>query len=144
MEGKLAEADQTRGMGVFERYLTLWVLLCIVAGVVLGKVAPRVATFLDGLAILPDGTAYGTDWIFSDSLYEVALGSGTATLVGSLGLGDVSAQSGLAFLGGTLYAITTGGQIYTINTSTGAASRPAGNARLQLRRLRRESPRPAR
>jgi ACR3 family arsenite transporter len=38
-------------MGFFERYLTLWVLLCIGAGIVLGKLAPGVATFLDGLAI---------------------------------------------------------------------------------------------
>ncbi len=35
MEGNGAGADQTRGMGVFERYLTLWVLLCIVAEIVL-------------------------------------------------------------------------------------------------------------
>jgi ACR3 family arsenite transporter len=38
-------------MGVFERYLTVWVLLCIVAGIALGKIAPGAATFLDGLAI---------------------------------------------------------------------------------------------
>jgi len=38
-------------MGIFERYLTLWVGLCIVGGIVLGKIAPGVATFLDGLAI---------------------------------------------------------------------------------------------
>ncbi|NQU44164.1 ACR3 family arsenite efflux transporter [bacterium] len=35
----------------FERYLTLWVGLCIVAGIVLGKVAPGVATGLDSLSI---------------------------------------------------------------------------------------------
>ena len=40
-----------RGLGVFERYLTVWVILCIVAGIVLGKAAPGVAKFLDGLAI---------------------------------------------------------------------------------------------
>ena len=40
-----------KGLSVFERYLTVWVLLCIVAGIVLGKVAPGVAGFLDGLAI---------------------------------------------------------------------------------------------
>ena len=38
-------------MGFFERYLTVWVVLCIGAGIVLGKLAPGVATFLDGLAI---------------------------------------------------------------------------------------------
>ena len=54
MEEKGAESNQTRGMGVFERYLTLWVLLCIVAGIALGKIAPGAATFLDGLAIYVD------------------------------------------------------------------------------------------
>lgn len=35
----------------FERYLTVWVGLCIVAGIALGKIAPSVATSLDGMAI---------------------------------------------------------------------------------------------
>ncbi len=35
----------------FEKYLTLWVLLCIAAGMVLGKAAPQFAGWLDGLAI---------------------------------------------------------------------------------------------
>jgi len=38
-------------MSVFERYLTVWVALCIVAGIALGKFAPGIATYLDGLAI---------------------------------------------------------------------------------------------
>ena len=42
---------QERAMSVFERYLTLWVGLCIIAGIVLGKAAPGVASFLDGLAL---------------------------------------------------------------------------------------------
>jgi len=41
----------SKGLTVFERYLTLWVILCIIAGIVLGKVAPGVAAFLDGLAV---------------------------------------------------------------------------------------------
>jgi ACR3 family arsenite transporter len=40
-----------KGLGFFERYLTLWVVLCIAAGIVLGKIAPGIATFLDGLAL---------------------------------------------------------------------------------------------
>ncbi|MCC6450171.1 MAG: ACR3 family arsenite efflux transporter [Candidatus Aureabacteria bacterium] len=40
-----------RGLGFFERYLTVWVILCILAGIGLGRVAPGLATFLDGLAI---------------------------------------------------------------------------------------------
>jgi ACR3 family arsenite transporter len=38
-------------MSVFEKYLTLWVLLCIGAGVLIGKVAPGMAKYLDSLAI---------------------------------------------------------------------------------------------
>ena len=40
-----------KGLNFFERYLTLWVVLCIAAGIALGKIAPGVAVFLDGLAI---------------------------------------------------------------------------------------------
>ena len=50
----MAEGDaakQSKGLGFFERYLTLWVILCIAAGIALGTVAPGMATFLDGLAI---------------------------------------------------------------------------------------------
>jgi ACR3 family arsenite transporter len=36
---------------VFERYLTVWVALCIVGGIVLGKLAPGLAKTLDGLSI---------------------------------------------------------------------------------------------
>lgn len=38
-------------MSFFERYLTVWVLLCIVIGITLGKYAPGVAQALDGMAI---------------------------------------------------------------------------------------------
>ena len=38
-------------MSVFERYLTIWVILCIVGGIVLGKLAPQFARTLDGMAI---------------------------------------------------------------------------------------------
>ena len=40
---------------VFERYLTVWVALCIVAGIVLGKLAPGLAKALDGMAISVKG-----------------------------------------------------------------------------------------
>ncbi len=42
---------QGKGLNIFEKYLTVWVALCIVGGIVLGKLAPAVATCLDGLAI---------------------------------------------------------------------------------------------
>ena len=40
-----------RRLNVFEKYLTMWVFLCIAAGIVLGKTAPSVAKYLDGLSI---------------------------------------------------------------------------------------------
>lgn len=40
-----------RELTVFEKYLTAWVLLCIVVGIILGKIAPGASKFLDGLAI---------------------------------------------------------------------------------------------
>ena len=42
-------------LGIFERYLTLWVLLCIGGGILLGSVAPGAAIYLDGLAIRVGG-----------------------------------------------------------------------------------------
>jgi arsenite transporter len=49
------DAPTGKGLGFFERYLTLWVGLCIVGGIVLGKVAPGVATYLDGLTLDVNG-----------------------------------------------------------------------------------------
>jgi ACR3 family arsenite transporter len=40
---------------IFERFLSLWVVLCIVAGILLGKIAPGVAQYLDSLAIYVNG-----------------------------------------------------------------------------------------
>ncbi len=40
---------------VFERYLTLWVALCIIAGIVIGKLAPGFSRSLDGIALFVDG-----------------------------------------------------------------------------------------
>ena len=45
------EAGAGKGLSLFERYLTLWVGLCIVGGIALGRVAPGVAERLDGMAI---------------------------------------------------------------------------------------------
>ncbi len=40
---------------IFERYLTVWVGLCILGGILLGKVAPDFAKALDGMAIMVNG-----------------------------------------------------------------------------------------
>ena len=42
-------------MNVFERYLTIWVALCIGGGILLGKFAPEVARSLDAMAITVNG-----------------------------------------------------------------------------------------
>jgi len=39
----------------FERYLTLWVALCIAGGILLGKLAPGFAQTLDGMAVFVNG-----------------------------------------------------------------------------------------
>jgi ACR3 family arsenite transporter len=51
MSEKAVCAEERKLTNVFERYLTVWVGLCIVGGIILGKVAPEVARYLDGLAI---------------------------------------------------------------------------------------------
>ncbi len=43
--------EERKGLNVFEKYLTLWVILCIVGGIILGKWAPGFAKALDGMAI---------------------------------------------------------------------------------------------
>ena len=43
--------EKNRDMGFFERYLTLWVGLCIIVGILLGAVAPDFAKTLDGMSI---------------------------------------------------------------------------------------------
>jgi len=58
MEGDKAMSGDSRGnaqISFFERYLTVWVALCIGAGILLGKVAPEIAKTLDGMAIYVNG-----------------------------------------------------------------------------------------
>lgn len=43
--------EQEKRLSFFERYLTVWVLLCIVAGILLGRIAPDLAGTLDSIAI---------------------------------------------------------------------------------------------
>ncbi|HHT9113043.1 MAG TPA: ACR3 family arsenite efflux transporter [Candidatus Wunengus sp. YC65] len=40
-----------RKLNVFEKYLTVWVILCIIAGIGVGRAVAGVARYLDGLAI---------------------------------------------------------------------------------------------
>lgn len=43
--------NKIKGLSIFEKYLTLWVLLCIGAGIGLGKVMPGLATKLDSISV---------------------------------------------------------------------------------------------
>ena len=40
-----------RNLSIFEKYLTAWVIGCIVSGIIFGKLAPGIAKYLDGLTI---------------------------------------------------------------------------------------------
>ncbi|MBD3412788.1 MAG: ACR3 family arsenite efflux transporter [Elusimicrobia bacterium] len=44
-----------RTMSLFEKYLTVWVMGCIVLGIVLGKIAPGIAQYLDGMSLYVKG-----------------------------------------------------------------------------------------
>lgn len=50
-----SSSDTRRMKSVFERYLTVWVGLCIIAGILLGRAAPGIARALDGMAISVKG-----------------------------------------------------------------------------------------
>jgi arsenite transporter len=45
------ETRPSKDLSFFEKYLTLWVALCIAVGILLGKLAPGMAAFLDGLTL---------------------------------------------------------------------------------------------
>jgi ACR3 family arsenite transporter len=51
MEDKACITKQSKGLSLFERYLSGWVILCIAAGILIGKLAPKAASYLDSLAI---------------------------------------------------------------------------------------------
>ena len=51
----MPQPEQRKLTNVFKRYLTVWVALCIVGGILLGKVAPGLAKTLDGMSIFVNG-----------------------------------------------------------------------------------------
>ena len=48
-------SKESKSMNPFERHLTLWVGLCIIGGIALGKLAPGIAQTLDSMAITVNG-----------------------------------------------------------------------------------------
>jgi ACR3 family arsenite transporter len=51
MAEKACITKEPKGLSFFEKYLSIWVILCILGGIGLGKLAPGMARFLDGMAI---------------------------------------------------------------------------------------------
>ena len=47
--------DTKKAMSIFEKYLTVWVALCIIGGIILGKIAAGLARTLDGMTISVNG-----------------------------------------------------------------------------------------
>src|ERR1700746_302132 len=76
--------------------------------------------FLQGLAVSPTGSLFGTDYL--GNLYSVSKTTGATTFIGSTGLGDIE---GLTFRGTTLIGTNfsnLGGptNVSAINTTTAA------------------------
>jgi ACR3 family arsenite transporter len=55
LDGLDEQGTADRRMRGFERLLTLWVFLCMVAGIGLGRIAPGLARSLDGMTLDVDG-----------------------------------------------------------------------------------------
>ena len=50
-----ASGNERKMTSIFERYLTIWIGLCIVGGILLGKIAPNLAKTLDSMSITVGG-----------------------------------------------------------------------------------------
>lgn len=55
MSESMNSINDRRMTSLFERYLTVWIALCIVGGILLGKLAPDLAKTLDGMSISVNG-----------------------------------------------------------------------------------------
>ena len=55
MKNNAYPVSEPKMTSLFERYLTLWVGLCIIGGIFLGKAAPGLAKALDGMSINMNG-----------------------------------------------------------------------------------------
>jgi len=55
MTEKVSPTNNRQMSSIFERFLTLWVGICIVGGILLGKIAPNLAKTLDSMSISVHG-----------------------------------------------------------------------------------------
>ena len=51
----MTASNERKMTSLFERYLTVWVGLCIIGGIIVGKIAPNLAKTLDGMSIAVNG-----------------------------------------------------------------------------------------
>lgn len=51
MAQNLKKVEAGSNLSFFEKYLTVWVFLCIIAGIILGRVFPKIAVTLDAMSI---------------------------------------------------------------------------------------------
>jgi ACR3 family arsenite transporter len=91
-----------RELGVFGRYLTVWVVLSILAGIGLGRIVPGVARFLDGLAIYSGGAP-----VISIPIAVFFLGFVFRGLIGADAAGLVKMPFGLYLAVGAEYGAGT-------------------------------------
>ena len=47
----MSKETENSGISVFQKYLTVWVILCMIVGVLIGKFLPAIPTFLDKLSL---------------------------------------------------------------------------------------------
>jgi len=52
LETREQHAKKELSLGLWEKYLTLWIALCIVAGLLLGRFVPEFGQFMDSLKFL--------------------------------------------------------------------------------------------
>ena len=55
MDNTETVSEKRHMTSIFEQYLTVWVGLCIVGGILLGKIAPGLAKTLDGMSLFVQG-----------------------------------------------------------------------------------------
>jgi len=51
MATEACTTGKAKGLSLFEKYLSVWVILCVVGGIVSGRIAPGFAKTLDGMAL---------------------------------------------------------------------------------------------
>jgi hypothetical protein len=116
---KIYVADVT-GAGTVLRAISTTDFSVTLVGTITGEI-------IIGLASDASGTMYGIS-LDADNLYRIDTASGFGTVVGPLGI-NINFAQGIAFdrtnniLYGTLYS--SSGGLYTINTTTGAATQVA-------------------